>query len=121
MGYFENAEFACRCGRAECDAPKFPSQDLLQRLTHVRLLLGKPMHVNSGIRCKVQNYIAGGTTDSEHLTGEGADIACPDSSTRLLLLKYGIQAGFTRMGIGKTFVHFGVSRSLASHVCWTYY
>jgi uncharacterized protein YcbK (DUF882 family) len=121
VAFFENAEFQCRCGRPECDAPRFPSQELLERLTYVRLQLGKPMVVNSGIRCQVANAAAGGTKDSAHLTGEGADIACGDSATRLLLLKYGINAGFIRMGIGKNFVHFDVSRALAPHVCWTYY
>jgi len=69
----------------------------------------------------LHNAKVGGAANSEHLTGEGADIACDNSMLRMSLVKYGINAGFVRMGIGKSFVHFGVSKSLAPSCIWTYY
>jgi hypothetical protein len=44
-----------------------------------------------------------------------------DSSTRLQLVEAAIKAGFRRIGIGKTFVHVGVSKQLPQDVIWTYY
>ena len=121
--YFTPAEFLCRGPHAPtgCTALRVMDPELLDRLTVVRFLFGMPMRVNSGLRCAVANAAVGGVAGSEHMVGMGVDIACPDSSTRFALLKYGLQADFTRMGIGKNFIHFGVSHALAPLVCWTYY
>jgi hypothetical protein len=45
-------------------------RELIQK---IRDALG-PLHVSSGWRCAEVNRLAGGVPDSQHLTGEGADI-----------------------------------------------
>jgi zinc D-Ala-D-Ala carboxypeptidase len=118
--YFTEAELRCRCGRAECDAPK-PSQALLSMLDLVRRAVGQPLIANSGCRCAYWNAKQGGVAGSEHETGEGADIACTDSRLRFRILFAAWQTGVVRIGIGKTFVHLGVSKTHDQQVVWHYY
>lgn len=68
---FSRREFACsHCGRRV--GPTTALVDVLQRL---RTLQGKPLIVVSGYRCVAHNKSVGGVRYSEHLTGNGADIA----------------------------------------------
>ena len=43
-------------------------------LDPLRLFYGKPLHISSGYRNKELNRIVGGVWNSQHLTGEAADI-----------------------------------------------
>ena len=43
-------------------------------LQPLREKLGKPVHVESGFRCKELNNLVGGKPNSQHLIGEAADI-----------------------------------------------
>lgn len=43
-------------------------------LDPLRELYGKPITVNSGYRCPALNKAVGGVSNSQHLTGEAADI-----------------------------------------------
>lgn len=43
-------------------------------LQPLRDKLGKPVIINSGYRCKALNYKVGGVANSQHLTGQAADI-----------------------------------------------
>lgn len=120
MRYFTPEEFWCKCGRADCPAQRNIHPVLAVQLDAMRELYGGPLTVTSGIRCVVANAKAGGVPDSEHLTGEGADLACPSSAHRYAMLRAADKAGFRRIGIGKTFVHVGVSRSHDQDVIWLY-
>lgn len=59
-----------------------PSHDVLPRLHYlmehcldpIREAWGKPIGVNSGFRCYALNVAVGGSTTSQHLKGEAADI-----------------------------------------------
>ena len=119
--YFTDAEFACQCGRSGCSALKAPHPSLLLKLDSMRAIYGSPITITSGIRCPEHNHAVGGVPGSEHETGEGADLACPNSSSRWQLIQAALKAGFRRIGVGKTFLHVGVSRTHASDVIWTYY
>jgi peptidoglycan hydrolase-like protein with peptidoglycan-binding domain len=71
--YFKRREFACKCGR--CGGfPVEPDPELLNVLVKIREHFGKPVHVNSGIRCATHNTNVGGATQSQHLRGTAADI-----------------------------------------------
>lgn len=119
--FFQSSEFECHCGRPECTAPKAPTPELLTRLNTMRMLLGFPIVIASGNRCRFWNTHEGGTDNSEHLIAEGADLKCLNSVDRWRMVEAATQAGFERLGIGKTFLHVGVSKSLAPKVIWTYY
>ena len=115
--------FACPCGR-DCEAPKGPSRTLLEKLNRTRALYGAPLAVTSGPRCLVYNRQIDGADDSEHTvpTGcEAADVAVVGSRMRWALVNAAIQAGIHRIGIGRGFLHFGVSERHDPQCIWTYY
>jgi uncharacterized protein YcbK (DUF882 family) len=97
------------------------SVDLVLELERLRLLLKRPIQINSGCRCPARNAAEGGKPDSAHLTGEAADIGCVDSHTRWEMFSH-IAAWklFTRVGIGKTFIHVDISETLPQEVYWLY-
>jgi uncharacterized protein YcbK (DUF882 family) len=78
------------------------------------------MAFSSGLRCPECNRIAGGKEKSAHLTGEAADIVCPDSRTRFVLVSAAFAMGFTRIGVSRTFIHVDVSTTLPQSVFWLY-
>lgn len=93
---------------------------LLNRLDKLRALFGRPIFVNSGFRCKGYNEQVGGNSNSEHMEGKGADIKCESSPDRFVLIDYALHVGFRRIGIGETFLHFGVCTKKPQNVIWTY-
>lgn len=40
-----------------------------------------PIHISSGYRTAELNGLVGGSATSQHMTGQAADIACPDRAT----------------------------------------
>lgn len=56
---------------------------LAAALEYVRLLLGHPIHVNSGYRSPALNHAVGGAANSAHVQGLAADIICPEFGTAL--------------------------------------
>ncbi len=68
---FSRSEFACKCG---CGFDQI-NIGLIHRLQVIRDILGVPIQVLSGCRCKKHNAdpLVGGEPDSYHLTGEAAD------------------------------------------------
>jgi len=69
---FQRAEFACGCGCGYDDI----SPKLVDKLQMLRDLVGKPIIVTSGCRCKLYNSHIGGVGNSPHLTGKASDIYC---------------------------------------------
>lgn len=122
MAHFTAAEFRCRCGRAECDALTEVSLDLLARLERLRERFDRPIVIVSGLRCAWHNTRVGGVDGSEHILGFAADLGAPTSTERYDLIAANFTAPtiFTRMGVGKSFVHVGVSGELAQDVLWVY-
>ena len=79
--------------------------------------------VTSGPRCRDYNLKAGGVPDSEHTvpTGcEAADLVVGGSRERWGLVNAAIQAGITRLGIGHSFLHVGVSTAHDPQCIWVY-
>ena len=77
--YFSESEFDCKCGK--CERPKnVPSDELIEILTEIREHYGKPLIINSGYRCPALNKAVGGTTKSQHISGEAADITAGSKS-----------------------------------------
>ena len=59
-----------------------------QVLEPLRVWLGKPIVINSGYRSSQLNQLVGGVSNSQHLTGEAADIRLPDKATGQLYAEY---------------------------------
>lgn len=123
--YFRDDEFRCRCARPECDAPTFPGALLLERMDAWRERYGHPIVVTSGARCAFWNVHEGGKKDSGHLTADEVDVRCLNSRERYELLEAAFSPTrlFLRLGLGRTFLHVGVSArpEHAQRVAWTYY
>ena len=78
--YFTRQEFACKCG--ECGGfPSEPDERMVRIADAIRKRIGKPISVNSGIRCKTHNANVGGVSNSQHLYGTAADLGCPSGCT----------------------------------------
>ena len=115
MSYFTQDEFKCPCcGKVHVSA------FLIHKLNKVREALGLPMVVTSGYRCEQHNEAVGGKENSAHRNGTAADIKCETSSMRFSLVQLALEAGFTRIGIGKDFVHLDVHETLLPMVMWVY-
>jgi hypothetical protein len=119
VSYFAPVEFYCPCPDA-CVGKRDADARLRVRLERVRELYGKPVIVNSGVRCPAHNRKVGGVDSSEHLSGLGADLSCRSSRDRALMLGAALAAGFRRVGIAKTFIHVGASEELDQDVVWLY-
>lgn len=90
--HFAWSEFECDCQKPQynfgwCDG--FPGTDypdhsmspeLIQKIEQLRVNVGVPITVNSGVRCEQCNGYWGGVPDSLHKLGEAADLYCPSLS-----------------------------------------
>ena len=71
---------------------------LVDRLQILRELLGEPIIVTSGYRCKIYNKSIGGYEESLHMEGLAADIKCrPETLPHLKELAKKV---FYNMGVG---------------------
>ena len=100
---------------------------LVDMLQKVRNVLGRPININSGVRCAFHNKGEGGSEDSDHLpdaikfgVGEGADLKCDNSGDRFELVKALYDVGFKRIGVADKFVHVGIRASKPQIVFWLY-
>ena len=94
--------------------------EFLQMLDNARQLSSVPFKINSGYRSKEHNAKVGGKEKSSHLIGKAVDISCNGSRERHIILTSLIKAGFTRFGIGNTFIHTDNDNSKSQDVIWTY-
>lgn len=79
--YFKKSEFACKCGKY-CDGyPAEIDMDMVKIADQIRTKIGKPITINSGLRCKTHNSNVGGVSNSQHLLGNAADLGCPSGCT----------------------------------------
>ena len=60
--HFKWSEFACKCG---CGCT-YVSQDAIDKLEELRVLLGAPIQINSACRCPIHNAKIGGAPMSQH-------------------------------------------------------
>ena len=83
----------------------------LRMLDKAREIAGISFKINSGYRSETHNLKVGGVPRSEtnrgssHLYGFAADISCTNSNHREIIVRSLIQAGFTRLGVAKSFIH----------------
>ena len=65
--HFTKEEFDCKCGCGNGDI--VISENLVFELECVRVHYGKPMRINSGIRCLSHNRKIGSRDTSSHIKG----------------------------------------------------
>lgn len=116
MKYFKPEEFKCKCG---CDRNEM-MPTTLEKLDKARELAGVPFKITSGYRCEAHNKVVGGKSESAHTQGYAVDIEASMSPSRYAILKALLAVGFTRIGIGKTFIHADDAPMLPQKVIWEY-
>lgn len=114
--YFNHKDFDCKCGCGKNEV----KPALVDRLNAARRISKVPYHINSGTRCESNNATSGGGDDSSHLTGWAADIQCNSSRPRFRIISGLLEAGFTRIGVGRTFIHADCDPDKPKSVIWKY-
>lgn len=80
--YFTKAEFACKCGGKYCNGyPEDIDMDMVRIADEIRHRIGKPISINSGLRCEKHNARVGGVSNSQHRYGTAADLGKPSGVT----------------------------------------
>lgn len=100
---FTKEEFSCKCCN-ECEI----NLKVVNRLQLVRDIVGVPIYINSGYRCKKHNTEIGGSSKSQHVLGNAADIRIKNHSVKQM---YEIcKHFFTGIGIypEQNFIHVDV-------------
>jgi len=92
----------------------------VDRFQLAREISAVPYVINSGYRCPDHNREVGGTKTSSHQAGYAADIQCNMYSRRWKILDGLVKAGFTRIGIGKSFIHADDDPNKTPGVIWVY-
>ena len=116
--HFWIGEFACRDGTEGIIIDK----RLAEGLQRMREIIGKPIVITSGYRNPEHNRAIGGAVPSpasegsQHLYGKAADIAVVGMSGERLA-SVARQAGFTGIGIARTWCHVDVRDTPAE---WRY-
>lgn len=95
-------------------------QVLVIALERLESRLGYNLTLSSGYRCPACNAAAGGVKNSSHVRGLAVDILASSSADRYHLLCCAIEQGFTRIGVGRNFIHLDIDLSLPQHVVWLY-
>lgn len=114
--YFSESEFICD---GDICYDKM-NENLIKMLHTARKIADIPFVINSSWRSEEHNAKIGGSKNSAHLRGNAVDISCTNSNSRLIIVNALIVAGFTRIGIGKTFIHCDVDETLPQNVMWVY-
>lgn len=113
--YFKRSEEWCPCCQQGGLLP-----DFRDKLNLARAIAGIPFILNSAFRCGKHNQEVGGSDTSSHLVGCAVDIKCTDSRSRWLIVYALINAGFNRIGIGKTFIHVDDDMTKEPQLIWEY-
>lgn len=113
--YFTEDELRCLCGCGQ----SLMNPVFMSRIDRAREESEIPWGVVSAYRCAKHDIEVKG--EGNHPTGEALDIAANNSTTRFKIINCLIKMGFTRIGIGKTFIHVdSISNDRPQRVIWLY-
>ena len=117
-------QFSKHFNSSEFDSPDQPGsgakmkKDLIEKLSFARNLADIPFKINSGFRSKRHNAKVKGSPSSSHMKGYAVDISINDSLDRFRVVYSLLRAGFTRIGVYKTFVHVDCDPDKTQKVIW---
>lgn len=105
--HFTSTEFDCKCTRLECTTTLI-DMNLVMKLEWIRRAYGTT-HINCGYRCEEHNKEVGGSPNSQHKLGIGADIRLQKRPPRQIQLILSTPYVFNnvKLTVGKydTFTH----------------
>ncbi len=96
------------------------NEDTLAMLDKARDMAGVPFVINSAYRTVEHELSKGRDGTSSHTTGRAVDIRALNGRQRWLVISALIEAGFTRLGIGKGFIHVDNDSEKDPKVVWVY-
>ena len=112
--------------RFSCDAWIIENLETLCKtvLEPIRDYVGGPIFVNSGYRCALLNALLGGVDNSQHKTGNAADITWDDFGKNRLEVVFKIACNLSHLPIDQlilydTFIHVSCS-SFPRHIFLDY-
>lgn len=114
--YFKDSEFTCKCG---CGTNNIDDA-LVRKLDIAREKAGVPFVINSACRCAAHNKKVGGSATSSHLTGHAVDISATTGTAKFKIVQGLLEAGFTRIGVAKSFIHVDNDPNKPAEVIWLY-
>ena len=119
--YFPSYESECNCGCGTNNVNK----EHLDRLNLARSIAGIPFPASSFCRCQKHNDDEGGRASSSHVSTNtreccATDITITSSRARYLTLNALVKAGFTRIGVAKTFIHVDSDKNKPDELVWLY-
>ena len=99
---------------------KLMNYEFLLKLDKARYIANITFKITSGYRTVKHNKEVGGVSNSSHLHGLAADISATTSSQKFIIVNALLKVGFTRIGIGNTFIHVDLDKTKNQNVMWTY-
>lgn len=117
LKWFSESEFnRCQpsCSSSDCD------ERALSMLDELRDLCGFPITLNSAYRSVKYEKKKGRSGTSSHCKGCAFDVRCYDSKYRAMLVCNAFRVGFTRIGIGDSFIHLDCDSDKLNPCIWLY-
>lgn len=111
--YFKKSEFACKCGKHCNGYPADIDLKMVKYADAIRERIGKPIPINSGLRCKTHNANVGGVSNSQHLYGTAADLGCPAGATpsKMASIAEEVMGGTGGIGIYSWGIHIDTRKT----------
>jgi len=101
--FFSDEELACKCGR--CDGGLHMDPEFMDRLTDLRIIIGRPFIVTSAYRCPQWNKQVSSTgSTGPHTLGRAIDIAAV-GSLAVELVTRASEVGMTGIGVAQRTSH----------------
>lgn len=112
--YFKREEFRCQCKGKYCNGfPVEPQEKMVRTVDEIRRRLGVPVTIvesgGSGVRCPVHNATVGGVANSNHLTGNAADLHSGKSPEEMARVAEEVMGNTGEIGIYDWGIHVGVN------------
>lgn len=105
--HFSPTEISCRhCN----EIPQELDLEFLDALETLRVRLAKPLHVNSGHRCRIHNQLVGGAPYSQH-KAFAVDLSLTGHNP-LDMYTAALSVGFLGVGLGESFLHLDMRREI---------
>lgn len=92
------------------------SDDVMKILDAARYNANIPFIITSGLRTPAESIAAGGYATDPHTKGLAVDILCENDTDQYLIVNGAVQAGFKRIGLGKSHVHLDIEQDLPQNV-----
>lgn len=112
--YFTREEFRCQCKGKYCNGfPVEPQEKLVRTVDEIRRRLGVPVTIvesgGSGVRCEIHNRNVGGVENSDHTTGNAADLHSDKSPEEMALVAEEVMGNTGQIGIYSWGIHVGIN------------